>query len=72
MLGYMEADFHGNNAANVTETTNSNTLRERVYFVDVNTGHFEVLGGQTWNLASPGRSGISPSPLTSSIHKTST
>ena len=62
VMGYMEADFHGNNAANVTMATNSNTLRERVYFVDLNTGHFELLGGQTWNLATPGRSGISPLP----------
>ncbi len=62
VMGYLEADFHGNNATNVTETTNSNTLRERVYFVDLNTGHFEILGGQTWNLATPGRVGISPLP----------
>ena len=62
VIGYMEADFHGNNATNVAAATNSNTLRERLYWVDLNTGHFEVLGGQTWSLMTPGRSGISPLP----------
>jgi hypothetical protein len=62
VIGYMEADFHGNNATNVAVATNSNTLRERLYWVDVNTGHFELLGGQTWSLITPGRVGISPLP----------
>jgi hypothetical protein len=43
-------------------TSNSNTLRSRLYWVDLNTGHFEVLAGQTWSLLTPGRSGISPLP----------
>ena len=62
VIGYMEADFHGNNAANVAVATDSNTMRERLYWVDLNTGHFEVLGGQTWSLITPGRKGISPLP----------
>jgi hypothetical protein len=62
VMGYMEADFHGNNATNVAVSTNSNTLRERLYWVDLNTGKFEILGGQTWTLLTPGRSGISPLP----------
>jgi len=62
VIGYMEADFHGNNAANVSVATNSNTLRERLYWVDLNTGHFELLAGQTWSLITPGRQGISPLP----------
>ncbi len=62
VIGYMEADFHGNNATNIAVATNSNTLRERLYWVDVNTGHFELLGGQTWSLITPGRVGISPLP----------
>jgi hypothetical protein len=33
-----------------------------LYWVDLNTGHFEILGGQTWSLLTPGRSGISPLP----------
>ncbi len=62
VMGYMEADFHGNNATSVAEVSNSNTLRERLYWVDINTGHFEVMAGQSWSLITPGRSGISPLP----------
>ncbi len=62
VMGYMEADFHGNSASSIAVSTNSNTLRERLYWVDLNTGKFEFLGGQTWSLATPGRSGISPLP----------
>jgi hypothetical protein len=62
VLGYMEADFLGNNATNVAVTSNSNTLRSRLYWVDVAKGHWEVLGGQTWSLLTPGRVGISPIP----------
>ncbi len=62
VIGYLEADFHGNLPTNVATVTNSNTLRERLYWVDVNTGHFELLGGQTWSLITPGRVGISPLP----------
>jgi hypothetical protein len=62
VIGYMEADFHGNNATSVAISTDSNTLRERLYWVDLNTGKFEILGGQTWTLLTPGRSGISPLP----------
>lgn len=62
VMGYMEADFHGFNVTNASIVTNSNTLRERVYWVDLNTGKFEILGGQTWSLITPGRTGISPLP----------
>ena len=62
LLGYMEADFLGNNGTNVAVSSNSNTLRSRVYFVDVRRGAWEVLGGQTWSLITPGRVGISPIP----------
>jgi hypothetical protein len=62
VIGYMEADFLGNNPANVSVTSNSNTLRSRVYWVDVSKGKWEILGGQTWSLITPGRVGISPFP----------
>ncbi len=42
--------------------SNSNTLRSRLYWVDVAMGKWEVLGGQTWSLLTPGRIGISPLP----------
>ena len=62
VIGYMEADFLGNNPANVAVTSNSNTLRSRVYWVDWRRGGWEILGGQTWSLITPGRNGISPIP----------
>jgi hypothetical protein len=62
VIGYMEADFLGNNPGNVAVTSNSNTLRSRLYWVDLRKGAWEVLGGQTWSLITPGRVGISPLP----------
>lgn len=61
-IGYMESDFLGNNPGNVAVSSNSNTLRSRLYWVDVRKGSWEVLGGQTWSLITPGRTGISPLP----------
>jgi hypothetical protein len=62
VIGYMESDFLGNNPGNVAVTSNSNTFRSRLYWVDVQKGKWEVLGGQTWSLITPGRTGISPLP----------
>ena len=62
VIGYMEADFLGNNASNYAVSSNSNTMRSRLYWVDLQKGKWEVLGGQTWSLITPGRSGISPLP----------
>ena len=62
IIGYMEMDFLGNNPGNVAVSSNSNTVRSRLYWVDVRRGAWEVLAGQTWSLLTPGRSGISPIP----------
>jgi hypothetical protein len=62
VIGYMEADFLGNNPTNVAVSSNSNTLRSRLYWVDLRRGAWEVLGGQTWSLATPNRVGVSPLP----------
>lgn len=62
VIGYMEADFLGNNPTNVAVTSNSNTMRSRLYWVDFQKGDFELLGGQTWSLITPGRTGLSPLP----------
>ena len=62
VLGYMEADFLGNNGTNVAVTSNSNTLRMRLYWVQIKKDKFEVLAGQSWSLLTPGRVGISPLP----------
>jgi hypothetical protein len=63
IMGYMEADFLGTPAStNIAVTSNSNLLRSRLYWLDLRRGAWEVLGGQTWSLLTPGRSGISPLP----------
>ncbi len=61
-IGYMEADFLGNNPGNVAVSSNSNTLRSRLYWIDLRNSRWELLGGQTWSLITPGRTGISPLP----------
>jgi hypothetical protein len=62
VIGYMEADFLGNNAASVAVTSNSNTMRSRLYWVDLRKGPWELMAGQSWSLMTPGRTGISPLP----------
>ena len=62
ILGYLESDFLGNNPTNVAVTSNSDTMRLRVYFVQVKSEKFEVLAGQSWSMLTPGRVGISPIP----------
>lgn len=62
VIGYTESDFLGNNPGNVAVSSNSNTMRSRLYWVDTRKDKWEVLGGQTWSLMTPGRSGISPLP----------
>jgi hypothetical protein len=66
VIGYMESDFLGSaNAtanANVAVSSNGNYLRSRLYWVDVAKDKWEILGGQTWSLITPGRTGISPLP----------
>ncbi len=62
VIGYMEADFLGNNPTNVAVGSNSNTLRSRLYWVDVRKSSWELLGGQSWSLATPNRVGVSPLP----------
>ena len=63
VIGYMEADFLGTPAStNIAVSSNSQLLRARLYWVDVMKGSWEILGGQTWSLLTPGRKGISPLP----------
>ena len=63
VIGYMEADFLGTPAStNIAVTSNSQLLRARLYWVDLMKGDWEILGGQTWSLLTPGRRGISPLP----------
>jgi hypothetical protein len=60
--GYLEADFLGNTAQNLNVTSNSDTLRLRLYFVQFTAGKFEFLGGQSWSFLVPNRVGLSPMP----------
>ncbi len=60
--GYLETDFLGAQPTNAFVTSNSDSLRMRLYWVDVQRGKFEFLGGQSWSLMTPGRVGISPMP----------
>ena len=62
VTGYLEADFLGNAPANLEVTSHSSTLRMRLYWVDVHRGKWEVLGGQSWSMMTPNRTGISPMP----------
>lgn len=59
---YLETDFLGAQPTNAFVTSNSNSLRSRLYWVDLTRGKFEFLAGQSWSLLTPGRTGISPMP----------
>ncbi len=62
VMGYWESDFLGIQGTNAPVTSNSNSFRIRLYFVDVQKGKWEVLGGQSWSLLTPNRKGLSPLP----------
>jgi hypothetical protein len=60
LTGYVEADFLGFQPPNAYITTNSNSLRMRVYWANIKHNKWEVLGGQEWSLLTPNRVGLSP------------
>src|SRR5258707_4349570 len=62
VVGYIEGDFNGNDAANVFVSSNGHTDRLRLYWLDLKRGKWEFLGGQTSGLQSPNRAGLSPQP----------
>ncbi len=62
VLGYWESDFLGAQPTNVEVSSNADTLRLRLFYVDVQKGPIEVMGGQSWSLMTPNRRGISPLP----------
>jgi hypothetical protein len=62
VIGYWESDFLGNNPANVEVTSNSNTMRMRLFWADVRNDRWEFLAGQSWSLLTPGRFDMSPLP----------
>jgi hypothetical protein len=62
VTGYIEGDFNGNDAPNVFVGTNPHTARIRLYWLDLKRGRWEFLGGQSWGLMTPNRTGLSPMP----------
>ena len=64
VVGYFEADFLGNDAANVFVSPNSHTFRERLAYADVNASQLEFSAGQMWSWLTPNRKGLGPDPRT--------
>jgi hypothetical protein len=62
LLGYWESDFLGAQPTNVLVSTNADTFRLRLFWVDLKKDRWEILAGQSWSLITPGRKGISPLP----------
>jgi hypothetical protein len=62
LLGYLETDFLGLAPGNVAVTSNSDTQRLRLIWVDLRKKKLEVLAGQSWSLLTPNRIGLSPLP----------
>src|SRR5260221_10744723 len=60
VTAFIEADFNGNDAANVFVTSNSHTNRLRHYWLDVRRDKWEVVGGQVWGLLTANRVGVGP------------
>ena len=60
--GYLEADFLGYSVPNLDITSNSDTLRMRLYWIDYKQGKIEVFGGQSWSFMTPNRNGLSALP----------
>ena len=53
LLGYVETDFLGIVPGNVAVSSNSDTLRLRLFWADLRKGKFEFLAGQSWSLLTP-------------------
>ena len=62
VTGYVESDFNGFQPPNAYISTNSSTFRLRLFWGDIQHGKWEFLGGQSWSLLTPNRSGLSPMP----------
>jgi len=62
VLGYLESDFLGFVPTNAAVTSNSDSLRLRLYWVDVRKDKWELFGGQSWSMLTPNRRGLSALP----------
>ncbi|MGH9452981.1 MAG: hypothetical protein ACRD2O_03320 [Terriglobia bacterium] len=62
LRGYWESDFLGAQPGNAFVTSNSDSFRMRLFWLDLTHGKFEFLAGQSWSMLTPNRVGISPVP----------
>ncbi len=62
ITGYVETDFLGFQPPNANTTSNSNSLRLRLYFADIKRDKWEFQAGQMWTWMTPNRVGLSPMP----------
>ncbi len=62
VTGYIETDLLGFLPSNAHVSSNSDSMRLRLYWLDWQRGKWEVLAGQSWSMLTPGRTGISPVP----------
>ncbi len=62
VLGYLESDFLGFLPTNAAVTSNSDSLRLRLYWVDVRKDKVELFAGQSWSMLTPNRKGLSALP----------
>jgi hypothetical protein len=60
LKGVLELDFLGNAPNGLNVTTNSNTVRMRVFWGQYRQGAFEFLSGQAWSRMTQNRNGLSP------------
>ena len=60
--GYIEADFNGNDAANMFVTTNPHTFRLRLFYLQLQRHSWEFTAGQAWGLLTPNKVGVGASP----------
>jgi hypothetical protein len=62
VTGYIESDSNGFEPANSNISTKSDTFRLRLAFLQVKSGKWELVTGQTWSFLTPTRQGLSPFP----------
>ena len=62
VLGYLESDFLGFLPTNAAVTSNSDSLRLRLYWVDLRKDKVELFAGQSWSMLTPNRKGLSALP----------
>jgi hypothetical protein len=62
LTAYLETDFLGFQPPNANTTSNSNSMRLRLYFADIKRDKWEFQGGQLWSWMTPNRVGLSAMP----------